>query len=215
MYKETVTPELFEVLCRLMTLEPLAPLRLVGGTAISLQIGHRKSIDIDLFCNEKISKQTIIASIQSNFENAQCFTTSYSINATIKDIKIDIYGEWSIPFKNQILNQDGIRLSALEDLAAFKLTAFTERREKKDYVDLYFLFKQLGGLNLLQQYKAYNPLLSSKSLLFALHEIDTAVSNKSAMPEMLVPFSWEQAKILMSSVAREYFKSLQEQQGLN
>jgi hypothetical protein len=215
MYKETVTPELFEVLRRLMTLEPLAPLRLVGGTAISLQIGHRKSIDIDLFCNEKISKQTIIASIQSNFENTQCFTTSYSINATIKDIKIDIYDEWSIPFKNQILNQEGIRLSALEDLAAFKLTAFTERREKKDYIDLYFLFKEFGGLTLLQQYKKYNPLLSSKSLLFAMHEIDTAESNKSQMPEMLVPFSWEQAKILMSTVAKEYFKSLQEQQGLN
>jgi hypothetical protein len=37
MYKETVTPELFEVLRKLMTLEPLAPLRLVGGTAICLQ----------------------------------------------------------------------------------------------------------------------------------------------------------------------------------
>lgn len=215
MHKETVIPELFEILRKLMMLEPLAPLRLVGGTAISLQIGHRKSIDIDLFCNEKISKQAIIASIQSHFENAQCFTKSYCINAIIKDVKIDIYDEWSIPFKHPILNQEGIRLSALEDLAAFKLTAFTERREKKDYVDLYFLFKEFGGLTLLQQYKAYNPLLSSKSLLFALHEIDTAETNKSVMPEMLVPFSWEQAKILMGSVAQEYFKSLQKQQGFN
>ena len=53
MHKEAVIPELLEVLRKLMTLELLNPLRLVGGTAISLQIGHRKSIDIDLFCNEK------------------------------------------------------------------------------------------------------------------------------------------------------------------
>lgn len=207
MHKEAVIPELLEVLRKLMTLELLNPLRLVGGTAISLQIGHRKSIDIDLFCNEKINKQTIIAAIQRNFEDTKCFTTSYSINATIKDVKIDIYDEWSIPFKHPILNEDGIRLAALEDLAAFKLTAFTERREKKDYVDLYFLFKKLGGIKLLQQYPNYNPLLSPKSILFALHEIDTAQSNKSVMPEMLMPFSWEQAKADMKSVAKEYFKS--------
>jgi predicted nucleotidyltransferase component of viral defense system len=215
MHKETVTPELLEILGKLMMLEPLAPLRLVGGTAISLQMGHLKSIDIDLFCNEKINKQTIITSIQSHFENTQCFTTSYCINAIIKDVKVDIYDEWSIPFKHKILNREGIRISALEDLAAFKLTAFTERREKKDYIDLYFLFEKFGGTKLLEQYEAYNPLLSPKSLLFALHEIDTAVSNKSVMPDMLVPFSWERAKISMSIVAKEYFKTLQEQQRLN
>jgi Nucleotidyl transferase AbiEii toxin, Type IV TA system len=211
MHKEAVTPDLLEVLRKLMMLEPLNPLRLVGGTAISLQMGHRKSIDIDLFCNEKMNKQTIIASIQSNFENTQCFTTSYCINARINDIKIDIYDEWSIPFKKPIFDEEGIRLSALEDLAAFKLTAFTERREKKDYVDLYFLFNKFGGIKLLEQYKTYNPLLSSKSLLFALKEVDTAEANKSVMPEMLLPFSWKQARASLNSVAKEYFNALQKQ----
>ena len=57
MYSESVTPELLEVLRKLMAVEALLPFRLVGGTAISLQMGHRLSIDIDLFCNEKVNKQ--------------------------------------------------------------------------------------------------------------------------------------------------------------
>jgi hypothetical protein len=214
LHKEAVTEELLNVLKKLMSIEPLFSFRF-GGTALALQMGYRKSIDIDFFSNEKTNKKTIVDSLKNKFPGAEYVTTSYSVNTRINGVKIDIFDEWSIPFQKPPLEVDGIRLSVLEDLAAFKLTAFTERREKKDYVDLYFLFKELGGLNLLQQYKAYNPLLSPKSLLFALYEIDTAVSNKSVMPEMLVPFSWEQAKILMSSVAKEYFKSLQEQQGLN
>ena len=212
MYQETVTPELFEVLNKLMALETLAPFRLVGGTAISLQIGHRKSIDTDIFCNEQVSKQRIVAAIQSNFINTICRPTSYCINAVINNVKIDIYDEWSIPFKKPIVNQDGIRLADLEDLAVFKLTALTERREKKDYVDLYFLFKQFGGLHILEQHKEYNPLLSQQSILFALKEVDTAVSNKSVMPDMLVPFSWDQAVVHIKSVAKEYFNFLQKQQ---
>jgi hypothetical protein len=215
LHKEAVTEELWDVLIKLMSIEPLFSFRLVGGTALALQMGYRKSIDIDFFSNEKTNKKTIIDSLKNKFPGAEYVTTSYSVNTRINGVKIDIFDDWSIPFQKPPLEVDGIRLSALEDLAALKLTAFTERREKKDYVDLYFLFKELGGLNLLQQYKTYNPLLSPKSLLFAMHEIDTAESNKSVMPEMLVPFSWEDAKILMSTVANEYFKSLQKQQGLN
>jgi hypothetical protein len=211
LHKEAVTEELWDVLKKLMSIEPLFSFRLVGGTALALQMGYRKSIDIDFFSNEKTNKKTIVDSLKNKFPGAEYVTTSYSVNARISGVKIDIFDDWSIPFQKPPLEVDGLRLSALEDLAAFKLTAFTERREKKDYVDLYFLFKELGGLNLLQQYKTYNPLLSPKSLLFALHEIDTAESNKSVMPEMLVPFSWEQAKISMSTVAKEYFKSLQKQ----
>jgi hypothetical protein len=195
MYSESVTPELLEVL----------------RTAISLQMGHRLSIDIDLFCNEKVNKQRVVAALQADFIDTQVTTTNDGIKAFIKDIKIDIYDDWSIPFKKPVITANGIRLSDLEDLASFKLTAFTERREKKDYIDLYFLFKKFGGIKLLERYKSYNPLLSPKSILFALEEVDTAISNKSVMPKMLVPFSWEIAKESFHLLADEYLHFLQNQ----
>lgn len=214
MYSETVTPELLEVLGKLMHIEALLPFRLVGGTAISLQMGHRLSIDIDLFCNEKVNKQRVVAALQTAFADTQVTTTSDGIKASIQDIKIDIYDDWSIPFKKPVNTANGIRVSALEDLAAFKLTALTERRQKKDYIDLYFLFKKFGGLKLLESYKSYNPLLSPKSILFALEEVDTAITNMSVMPKMLVPFNWETAKRSFHSVADEYLKFLRNQRNI-
>jgi hypothetical protein len=50
--------------------------------------------------------------------------------------------------------------------------------------------------------------------LFALREIDSAFSNKSVMPAMLLPFSWDQAKASMHSIAQEYFMYLQKEEGL-
>ena len=49
LFKETVEPKLFELARQLCAYPPLKNFALVGGTALSLQIGHRKSIDIDLF----------------------------------------------------------------------------------------------------------------------------------------------------------------------
>ena len=53
--KETVSPSLLEVLEVLMAMNTIKDHRLVGGTALSLQIGHRISVDIDLFSDKKIS----------------------------------------------------------------------------------------------------------------------------------------------------------------
>ena len=53
LYKETTTPFLFEILAQLMSMPLLAGFRLVGGTALSLQRGHRISDDIDLFTDKK------------------------------------------------------------------------------------------------------------------------------------------------------------------
>lgn len=49
MYWNTVSPLLKQVLIDLMQEELFSPFRLVGGTSLSLQIGHRVSVDIDLF----------------------------------------------------------------------------------------------------------------------------------------------------------------------
>ncbi len=49
LYKSAVKPELLRILAQLMQMDVFSDLRLVGGTALALQIGHRESVDIDLF----------------------------------------------------------------------------------------------------------------------------------------------------------------------
>lgn len=204
MHKETVTPELLHVLTKLNSIPTLNPFRLVGGTAIALQLGHRQSLDIDLFSNERINWLDLKQALNSAFPDTELSFTEHSALAEIQNIRVEIYDDWSIPFRKEPILKEGLRLAALEDLAAFKLSAITSRREKKDYIDLFFLFEKLDATNLLKQFKLYEPLLSPKSLLFALSEVKEAQKNKSPMPHMLVDVSWAEIEKRIIQVTKEY-----------
>jgi hypothetical protein len=209
LHRETVTPELFNVLQRLSSSADLKSFRLVGGTAISLQLGHRKSIDIDFFSNESVDKRRLRQVIQSLFPGTEIFLSEHNLVAEVNNVRVELYDEWLLPFKKPCIEVEGIRLTALEDLAAFKLSAITGRREKKDYIDLFVLFKKLETSIVLDNFKSYDPLMSPKSILFALDEVSTAIENKSPMPEMLMKVDWSEIESAMVTASREYNKIIQ------
>lgn len=158
-----------------------------------------------------MNKRVAASQLEKEFPEVKYFITDHSISARIGGVRVDIYDDWSIPFLNHAVLDEGVRMASLRDLAAFKLTAFTERREKKDYIDLFFLFQRFGSLPVLLEYARYNPALSKKSLLFALREVITAESNQTEMPDMLVPVSWPDIKQTMLQAAREFFQHIENQ----
>lgn len=190
-----------------MQVDELSHFRLVGGTAIALQIGHRKSIDIDLFSNQKADLTRIAKTLGSLFRDVKNLTlTDTHISVFLNGVRVDIYDDWHIPFLKTELHVDGIRVAALEDLAAFKLSSLIGRRDKKDYIDLFFLFKLLGGKNILSSYKQYEPLLSEKSIVFALNEAATARDNSTPLPDMLQSIDWDEIIKLFLHESRNYFQ---------
>lgn len=206
LHKETVTNELINALQRLSALPELKSYRLVGGTAIALQVGHRISVDIDFFANEKVNKRAIVNALNNVFPGNQLFVGTDSIRGNIDGVRVELYDDWHTQFRTEPLLADGMRIATLNDLAAFKLETITERREKKDYIDLYFLFQTLGDVNVLKDFKKYNPNLSEKSILFALGEVNVAQENKSVMPEMLLPTTWPEIKESMLNAAKKYLQ---------
>lgn len=204
LFRDTVTPELFDTASILCAIPELASFRIVGGTALALQIGHRKSVDIDFFSNQKVQKQSILKVLAQHFDTANLFVGTDCISGEVKGIKIDFYDDWMIPFKTESIFFEGLRLSSPMDIAGFKLNAITERREKKDYIDLFFLFEEFGTEQILKNFKGYNPSISPKSILFALSEVKTAEQNESRMPDMLVNVSWKQIRSKMVNAAKEY-----------
>ena len=90
LYKQTVKPELLEVLKRLMNLPQLNDFVLVGGTALSLQIGHRKSIDIDLFSNKDFDITEIENILIEKMNFMILNKTKGSLMGHINQIKIDV-----------------------------------------------------------------------------------------------------------------------------
>jgi len=114
---------------------------LVGGTAIALHIGHRRSIDFDLFKISPLKPKSIIQTI-SNFEFPYSITrrVTEQFNVNILDVKFTFF---SYPFKINATEKldDILRLPNLLDLAAMKGYALGRRSKWKDYVDLYFILK--------------------------------------------------------------------------
>jgi len=115
---------------------------LVGGTAIALHIGHRRSIDFDLFTSGTIKRKSIKNQIKkSNYSlDKIVHEASEQMHLIVNSIKVTFY---SFPheIENPVDFEDIIKMPSLLDLAAMKAYALGGRAKWKDYVDLYFLMK--------------------------------------------------------------------------
>jgi hypothetical protein len=112
---------------------------LVGGTAIALHLGHRRSIDFDLFKFNALKPKNIISTIsECQYPYVVSRRVTEQLNVTIHDVKFTFF---QYPFKIQATEKldDILCLPALIDLAAMKAYALGRRSKWKDYVDLYYI----------------------------------------------------------------------------
>src|ERR1017187_3349870 len=109
---ETVSPELLSVLKEMMKMKSLQSFRLVGGTALALQLGHRESIDIDLFSADQFSSLEICKELNETFKlNLDNIRENQAmVRAVIKGVKIDIVNDKSV-FVRNVLTMEGIRMA--------------------------------------------------------------------------------------------------------
>jgi hypothetical protein len=151
LYKETVKPATLGLLKELMTLPELKQFRLVGGTALSLLLGHRESIDLDLFTDIPFDRNLIVNKLTDTFplfsfegeKSPRLFFTF------INNVKVDFVNTFE-KFSYDINVVDDIRFAATEEIIALKLNAIAGRGAKKDFWDLYellntFSFEQMIG----------------------------------------------------------------------
>ena len=148
LHYETVSPLLRNVLHEMMSCEIFAPFLLVGGTALSLQLGHRVSDDIDLFTDAEYGSLDFQA-MQSWLRNrfpyciGDCgtivgFGASYIVgNSREESVKVDLF--YTDAFIRPAIVIDGIRLAAQEEIAAMKLDVVSHKGRKKDFWDLHEL----------------------------------------------------------------------------
>jgi len=120
---------------------------LVGGTAIALYVGHRRSIDFDLFTTQDIKRKSIRNLIEkSGFTVDNLLYEAFDqMHVVVNSVKITFF---NFPYKIvHLMDFDGIiNIPTLLDLAAMKTYAMGGRAKWKDYVDLFFVLKDHHGL---------------------------------------------------------------------
>jgi len=115
---------------------------LVGGTALALQVGHRKSVDFDLFSAEDIPSKLLdkVKIIFKDFNIKVVINHSEQLSIRINNAKID-FVKYDFPLVLDFIHFNGVKLLSAPEIAAMKAYALNRRGVLKDYVDLYFILK--------------------------------------------------------------------------
>ncbi len=151
-----------DTLFKLMAAEPFNSFRLVGGTSLSLQLGHRISVDIDLFTDVpygSINFEALEDFLNNTFPYVSHLANvlpgmgkSYTVGADRDQaIKIDIY--YTDKFIQPALIIDGIRMATTEEIIAMKIDVIQRGGRKKDFWDLYELLPKYSIRTMLALHK--------------------------------------------------------------
>lgn len=159
----TVTPLLKEVLDILMKEETFAPFRLVGGTNLSLRLGHRMSDDIDMFTDAEYDSldfrifENFLANRFSYYEKNDKtsivgFGRGYYIgNSADECVKLDLM--YTDKFLKDAEINNGIRMASVDDIVAMKINAISGGGRKKDFWDIHKLLESYDLKQMLELHK--------------------------------------------------------------
>ena len=159
----------------------------MGGTAITLYLGHRRSIDFDLFKKAPLKRKKNLDTIQaSGFPYQVTLNMDGQMNLIVSGVKLTFFQyEFDVKAKTSF---DGIvKLPTLLDLAAMKAYALGRRSKWKDYVDLYFLIKNVFSFDEIaaRASEIFGELFSDKMFRIQLSYFDDV--DYSEEVEYLIP----------------------------
>lgn len=188
---QTVKPELLELLNQIMKISLFDDFILVGGTALALQIGHRNSIDIDLFGDSEIDVERFTSKL-NEFGTFEIFKRSKNILITsINGVKTD-FVNYKYPLLKEYKIIQDVRLASKEDIAAMKLNAISGRGSKKDFIDLYFLLEEFTLDEMiefyLEKYFDGSRFMVIKSLTYFVD------ADNQQTPDIYLNFNWDTCK---------------------
>jgi len=205
---ETVEPGALSVLKRLMRLPELQDFCLVGGTALSLRYGHRKSVDLDLFSSEGFDREMLIGAISNEFGPSFALTPSkatWAIFGFIDEVKIDLV-KYPHPRIADLITDDGLRIYADDDIAGMKIQAILGRGKKKDFWDLNELLQHHTLQWLMDKHKEkYSNQLLAISIPTALTWFTDAEEGED--PVSLNGLSWTDVKHSISRIVNGFLLS--------
>jgi len=166
----TIKKSTLELLSQLQGEKLLSSARLVGGTALSLQIGHRESVDLDLFSTEPLEMMSVQTLLIEKYGFVPSVIADNTLIGFIHGVKIDVIYH-PFPWLNDSIVEDGLRIATKSDIAAMKMHAIINSGKRpKDFVDIAFLsmhfsYNEIKNL-LLRRYPAYDPIMADKAVIY-------------------------------------------------
>ncbi|MBV8390761.1 MAG: nucleotidyl transferase AbiEii/AbiGii toxin family protein [Mucilaginibacter sp.] len=203
--EETVQPATLELLKKIVLLPELNQFRLVGGTALSLQFGHRKSIDLDFFTDQPFDKEILVETLENNFGKIATTNerTKSIYQCIIRGVKV-YFVSVRDPFLYPVQLIDNIPFADVKDLIALKLNAIKGRGVKKDFWGIAKLLHFYSFDSLFQfyhdRYKYDDTFAVIRSVIYFTDAED------DADPEDLDGMTWSDVKETITRGFDDYYK---------
>lgn len=205
MFPNTLFPETALVFQELKKQSFIADFYLGGGTALSLQLGHRKSIDLDFFINKLPDHQKILMNFRDR-KVTVLLSDETGLNLSLNGTKISFL-QYPYPVLDPFKEYEGIKLASILDIACMKINAVLQRGEKKDFYDLFEILKEYSLPDILNAFETkfrkfdYQKLPILKSLVF----FDDAEKNPE--PVLLTKANWMEVKKKIMAEVKDYTKN--------
>lgn len=208
LHKEAVSTAILDLIRVLQQRKELSSFTLVGGTALALQIGHRKSIDIDLFSTGPFDVNETAVFLEKDLGFHMQYSHKNTLKGTINGIFVDLITH-AYPLIDAPRVEENIRMASLQDIAAMKVNAISGNGTRiKDFIDVYFLLKNFSFSELVKffsdKYDARNTFHAVKSLTY-FEDVDPA-----GWPEMILEkdVSFEKIKKVIRSGRDRYMDGI-------
>ena len=181
---------------------------LAGGTACALWLGHRISYDLDYYTPVGFNTENQLAKLDGlNHNFIKTFTEDQTILGDFPEIKFSLF-YYAYPLISQTALFCDNTIAGLQDVAAMKINAISDRGAKRDFVDLFFTARKLNfSLKMiLELYETKFKALASNQahILKSLAYFDDAEKDKD--PSMLVDWDWQKVKQFFISQIKEFEK---------
>jgi predicted nucleotidyltransferase component of viral defense system len=200
---QTIQPELLELLKKIMSSSIFNGFNLVGGTSLALQIGHRFSVDIDMFGKQEIDEFEFVDEL-SNFGKVIVIKKSKNVLIlSVNSIKVD-FVNYKYPLLEEITIVENIRLASDKDIAAMKLNAIAGRGSRKDFIDLHYLLQKYSLKEMIAFYNTKYADGSEFMVLKSLTYFEDAESEE--IPILFQKLDWNEIKVSIQKAINDFNK---------
>ena len=214
MFTEAISAPLLKLLQRLNSIPDMASCYLGGGTALAIQLGHRKSEDLDFFLPEGLAPLSIAKGLQEGAGDILVLNqTRGHTELLIQGIKLDlIEARISLRFPLKPIHPQtlDLKMADARDIGRMKLFAIGSRGSKKDFVDLFCLTKDITDLeSLIAIAESEHKGLKYSKLLFLKGLVDFQEADQEPDPIMIWHNTWDEIKESLKDEVRRIAHKIQ------
>jgi hypothetical protein len=202
-YLNVLPPRQKKTLKKLIADDLRAGFYLAGGTALALQLGHRRSIDFDLFSPDPFDAAKKVRDLDQSGKFELFHQDKDTVNGSLDGVRLSFF---HYPYRliQPFLAYETLPIARKLDIAAMKVQAIAGRGSRKDFIDLYFLLREhpLDKIMAAHSSKFGSRLANRYHVCKSL--VYFADAEEEAMPRMLIPTSWPQVKKTIAAEVKKY-----------